>query len=113
MSEPTSVTRPKHIHIIWRERKLSTSQKVLSKVAGNPEKNLNKFIMQHRICWNSRWDDKLRLTIEFPRNKSPEETVAGFCALVEDEGLDKYWEYVTQAHTDDPKKVDPMVYKID
>ncbi|RBQ76986.1 hypothetical protein FVER14953_12370 [Fusarium verticillioides] len=113
MSEPTSVTRPTHIHTVWRKRKLNTSQNFLSKATENPEKKLNQFIVKHKICWNSKWDDKLRLTIELPSNKSPEETVGDFCALMQDEGLDKYWEYVTQAHTDDPNKVDPRVYKID
>ncbi|KAF5576355.1 hypothetical protein FPANT_10965 [Fusarium pseudoanthophilum] len=113
MSEPTSVTRPTHIHTVWRKRKLSTARNVFSKVTGNPEKKLDKLIMKHKIYWNSKWDDKLRLTIELPSNKSPEETVAEFCALMQDEGLDKYWEYVTQAHTDDPRKVHPRVYKND
>ncbi|EWG54072.1 hypothetical protein FVEG_12370 [Fusarium verticillioides 7600] len=85
----------------------------VAKATENPEKKLNQFIVKHKICWNSKWDNKLRLTIELPSNKSPEETVGDFCALMQDEGLDKYWEYVTQAHTDDPNKVDPRVYKND
>ncbi|KAF5568779.1 hypothetical protein FPHYL_2585 [Fusarium phyllophilum] len=117
MSEPTSITRPTHIHTIWRkrERKLSTTRKLIGKVTGNPEKKLYEFIIKHEIHWNSQWDEKkrLRLTIQMGNDKSPEETVADFCALIQDEGLDKYWEYVTQAHTDDPKKVDQRVYKID
>ncbi|KAG5792391.1 hypothetical protein H9Q69_008548 [Fusarium xylarioides] len=113
MSNPTSITGPTHIHTIWREKELSTTRNVISKVMGTPEKKLNEFIIKHKIYWNSQWDDKLRLTIEMRGDKSPEETVANFCALMQREGLNKYWEYVTQAHTDDPKKVDLRVYKID
>ncbi|KAI1035639.1 hypothetical protein LB504_006121 [Fusarium proliferatum] len=87
MSEPTSITGPTHTHTIWRkrEKKLSMTQKLVSRVTTSPEEKLNKFIMKHKIYWSNQWDNKLRLT---------------------------YWEYVTQVHTDDPRKVDPRVDKI-
>ncbi|KAF5697530.1 hypothetical protein FMUND_15387 [Fusarium mundagurra] len=116
MSEPTSIARPTHIHTIWRkrERNLNTAQKLIGKVTANPEKKLYEFIMKHEIHWNSQWDEKkmLRLTVQLG-DKSPEETLANLGDRMQRAGMDKYWEYVTQAHTDDPKKVDSRIYKID
>ncbi|KAF4477187.1 hypothetical protein FAGAP_12467 [Fusarium agapanthi] len=113
MSEPTSIAEPTHIHTIWRkrERELSRTQKIFGKIRATPEKKLYNFIMKHEICWTSQWEDKLRLTMPLG-DKSPEETLANLGALMQDEGMDEYWEYVTQVHTDDPRKVDPRVEQI-
>ncbi|PNP76603.1 hypothetical protein FNYG_10022 [Fusarium nygamai] len=114
MSEPTSITRPTHIHTIWRkrERKLSKTQKLIGIVTATPEKKLYEFIMKHEVHWNSQWDDKKKLRLTVPLGgKSPEETLADLGDQMQREGMDKYWEYITQAHTDDPNKVDPRVYK--
>lgn len=113
MSQPTSITGPTHTHTIWRkrEKKLSITQKLVGIVTTNPEEKLNKFTIQHKIYWSSQWDNKLRLTVPLG-DKSPEETLENLGALMKDEGMDQYWEYVTQFHTDDPCKVDPRVDKI-
>ncbi|CVK85765.1 uncharacterized protein FMAN_06697 [Fusarium mangiferae] len=113
MSEPTSITGPTHTHTIWRkrEKKLSMTQKLVSRVTTSPEEKLKKFIMKHEIYWSNQWDNKLRLTVPLD-GKSPEETLANIGALMQDEGINQYWEYVTQVHTDDPRKVDPRVDKI-
>jgi hypothetical protein len=57
------------------------------------------------------WDNKLRLTVPLG-NKIPEKALADLGALMEIEGLDKYWEFVTRVLTDDPLKVNPRVYNI-
>ncbi|KAF5614480.1 uncharacterized protein FTJAE_13749 [Fusarium tjaetaba] len=116
MSEPTSISGPTHIHTVWRkrEKELSTAQRLIGMVTPSPEKQLQEFIIKHEIHWNSRWDKdkKLRLTVPLG-GKSPEETLANLGYQMQREGLNKYWEYVTQALTDDPNKVDPRVYKND
>ncbi|SCV51808.1 uncharacterized protein FFB14_12233 [Fusarium fujikuroi] len=113
MSEPTSITVPTHIHTIWRKREneLSTAEKLVGIVKPSPEKKLEKFITKHKIYWNSQWDNKLRLTVPLG-DKSPEEILANLEALMQDDGMNQYWEYVTQVHTHDPRKVDPRVDKI-
>ncbi|KAF5239341.1 hypothetical protein FANTH_10000 [Fusarium anthophilum] len=72
-----------------------------------PEKNTKDFIIKHKICWNRQWEDKLRLTMPL-KGKSPEETLADLVALMQDEGMDQYWKYVTQVLTDDPRKVEKV-----
>ena len=113
MSQPTSITGPTYTHTIWRKREneLSTAEKLVGIVKPSPEKKLEKFITKHKIYWNSQWDNKLRLTVPLG-DKSPEETLANLGALMQDDGMNQYWEYVTQVHTDDPRKVDPRVDKI-
>ncbi|KAF5603273.1 hypothetical protein FPCIR_1469 [Fusarium pseudocircinatum] len=83
-------------------------------MSANPEKKLYDFFMKHEILWSSQWDKgrKLRLTVPLG-DKNPEETLANLGNQMQREGMDKYWEYVTQAHTDDPNNVDPTLYKND
>ncbi|KAF5594136.1 uncharacterized protein FSUBG_9558 [Fusarium subglutinans] len=107
MSEPTPITEPTHTHTIWRKRELSRTQKLIGKVKGTPEKNTNNFIIKHGICWARQWEDRLRLTMPLG-DKSPEETLADLGALMQDDGINQYWKYVTQVLTDDPRKVEKV-----
>ncbi|KAF4951338.1 hypothetical protein FGADI_7536 [Fusarium gaditjirri] len=111
MSQPTSVTKPIYTHTIWRQKPLGTVQRLVSTVITVPENKLQRLVKKYKICFAHRWDDKLRLTISLG-NKSSEEALSDLGALLEDEGLDKYWEFVTQVLTDDPCKIDARIQDI-
>ncbi|KAK7574738.1 hypothetical protein V3481_016711 [Fusarium oxysporum f. sp. vasinfectum] len=86
-------------------------QKLVGLFIPKADIKLFKFVVKHKLYHMDYWDDKLRLTVPLG-NKIPEKALADLGALMEIEGLDKYWEFVTQVLTDDPLKVDPRVYNI-
>ncbi|KAF5658766.1 hypothetical protein FCIRC_12738 [Fusarium circinatum] len=107
MSQPDSPAKPMYLHTTWGRRPMNTMQRLLALLIPWAETKLLNFIKKYEVRYRDFWDDGLRLTVPLG-NKTPLRALADLATLMEIEGLDKDWEFVSYVLTGTPDEFDPV-----